>query len=154
MKYVGGLCSCLIARHIRILDNPAMFKSIENIYGSTTLANGIRAIDQLDSDNMFIKLALALLTFSTLNYTYYTNTPPDNLIHIQTVLYIQDIYTELIWQYLVYKYNHQQAVLCFSNLIRCIFLINNGIIEVHELQHYQDMMNSIIKQTEMTLTFK
>lgn len=148
MKYVSGLGSCIITRHIRVLDDPAMYKSIESMYGSTALANGIRAVDQLDSDTIFIKLALALLAFSTFNYTYYTNTPPNNLINVKAILYIQDTYTELIWRYLVYKYNHQRAVLCFSNLTRCIFLINNSLIEMHRVKQYQDIIDSIVKQTE------
>jgi hypothetical protein len=152
MKYIGSLCSCHIARHFRFLDDPAMFESVETLYGSTPLAIAIRALDQLDSDGIFIKLALALLTFSTFNYAYYTNTPPENLTNTQAVLHIQDTYIELMWRYLLYKYNHQRAVLYFSNFIRCIFLINNGIVEVYELQHYQNMMNSIVKQTERTLT--
>jgi hypothetical protein len=36
--------------------------------------------------------------------------------------------------------------------IRRLFLINNGLIEVHELQHYQDIIDLIVKQTEKTLT--
>ena len=152
MKYVGGLCSCHIARHLRFMDDPVMFESVETMYGSTSLAIGIRAVDQLDSDSIFIKLALALLTFSTFNYISYTNTPPENLMNTRAVLNIQDTYIELMWRYLIYKYDHQRAVICFSNFIRCIFLINSSIVELYDVQHYQNMMDSIVKQTEKTLT--
>jgi hypothetical protein len=152
MKYVSGLGTCFIMRHTRLLDDPALYKSMEVIYGSTTLANSTLAIDQLNFDGTFVKLVLALLTFSTYNYTYYKNMAPDNLIDIKAVLVIQDMYTELAWRYLLYKYDDERAVICFSNLMRCLFLVNNAIVEAVECKQYTDMIDSLIKQTEETFT--
>jgi hypothetical protein len=151
IKYVAGLGTCLISRYTRLLDNTALYKSSEAIYGSATLANTIRVIDQLDFDSTFIKLVLALLVFSTFHYIYYTNMAPDNLINIKAVLVIQDMYTELAWRYLLYKYDHERAVICFSNLLKCLFLLNDAIVEAVECKQYRDMIDSLVEQTEETL---
>ena len=62
------------------------------------------------------------------------------------------MYTELAWRYLLYKYNHDQAVRCFSNLVRCLFTVYDGIIEVCKVKRFTDMIDSVIEQTEQTLT--
>ncbi len=53
-----------------------------------------------------VKIILNIIGFSTINYTKYENTQPINLIDLKTIIDIQDTYTELAWQYLVYKYTH------------------------------------------------
>jgi len=113
MKYVAGIGSCLISRCTRLLDNVTFYKSAEAIFGSSALSNSIRTIDQLDSDGTLVKLMLALLAFSTFDYIYYTNIAPDNLLNMKEVLRIQNMYTELAWRYLLYKYDHKRAVMCF-----------------------------------------
>ncbi len=152
MKNVAALCTCFITHHTRVLDNPVFYKSAETIYGSGRLSNGNRAIDLLDCDGTFVKLVLTLVIFSTFDYIYYINMIPVNLMNMKTVIRIQDMYVELTWQYLLYKYDHERAVICFSNIIRCIFLINAGLIEMTEDKQYSDMIDTLIKETEETLT--
>jgi len=152
VKYVAAIGSCLIARYTRILDNPAFYESAETIYGSSTLANSNRALDLLDCDDLFVKLILALLTFSTFDQTYYTNNASDNLRDVKAILRIQYIYIDLAWRYLIYKCGHERAVIRFSNLIRCLFSLNNSLIEAVQHKQYMDMIDSLIKQTEEKLT--
>jgi len=152
MKYVSGLGTCFIMRHTGLLDDPGLYKSAEVIYGSTTLAISYRVIDQLDFDGTFFKLVLALLSFSTFDYIYYTNKAPVNLLNIKAILAIQDMYTKLIWRYLLYKYDHERAVICFLKFLRCLFLVNNAIIEAIECRQYRDMIDTLIKQTEETFS--
>ncbi len=152
MKYVSGLGTCFIMRHTRLLEDPGLYKSAEVIYGSNTLAISYRAIDQLDFDGTFFKLVLPLLSFSTFDYIYYTNKAPVNLLNIKAVLVIQDMYTKLIWRYLLYKYDHERAVIYFLKFLRCLFLVNNAIIEAIECRQYRDMIDTLIKQTEETFS--
>ncbi len=149
---VTGLGACFITRHTRLLDNPALYKSAEVLYGSGTLVAAQRAIDQLDFDSTFVKLVLALLSFSTFHYVYYTSNTPDNLENIQTVLRIHDMYTELAWRYLLYKFGNERAVICFSKLVRCLFLVHHAILEIDDCKQYTDMINFVAKGTEEILT--
>jgi len=41
-------------------------------------------------------------------------------------------------------------VMCFLNLIRCLFLVNTAIVDAVESKQYMDMIDSLVKQTEET----
>ncbi|CAF3806459.1 unnamed protein product [Rotaria sp. Silwood1] len=152
MKYVGGLSACFITRHTGLLDNLAFYKSIEIIYGSNTLNNSYRIINQLNFDSTFFQLILALLMFSTFDYTYYKNNASLNLLDMKSILRIQNIYAELAWRYLICKYNYGQAVINFSNLIRCLFSLNDTIVEAIELEQCKDMGDLVVEQNKKTIT--
>jgi hypothetical protein len=152
MKYVAGLGSCLVERYTRVLDNPGFYESAETIYGLSTLASNNRAIGLLDCDDTFVKLVLAILIFSTFDYTCYTNNVPDNLNNTKAVIRIHDMYVDLTWRYTIYKHGHERAVICFSNLIRCLFSFNNFLVEAVENKQYTDIIDSLIQRTEETLT--
>ena len=122
------------------------------IFGPASSAFARRVIDQFDPDDTFIKLILATLAFSTTNYTVYTKSSPVNLTNIKVILNVQDMYTELTWRYLLYKYGHQQAVTRFSNLIRCLFLVTDSIVEAYESKQFTKYMDSVIEQIEQKLS--
>ncbi len=83
LKYLGGLGTCFILRHVGLFDTAAFYQNAELIYGSTTLSAGKLASNQLDSDIVFIKMVLSILAVSTFDYTFYTNTAPINLFSLQ-----------------------------------------------------------------------
>ena len=152
VKYVAALGSCLIGRASHILDNPAFYESAENIYGSNVLSTSIRALDLIDTEGTYIKLVLALLTFSTYQPTNYTNNDSINLENVKTIFRIQDRYTDLAWRYVVYRCGHERATIAFSNLIKCIFSLNKAFAESIERKQYMDIVDSLIKQTEATFS--
>lgn len=139
MQYIGGLGICYTIRQTSLFNNISFCKSVEIIYGSNLITTSNRIINQLNFDSTFFKIILALLSFSTLNYTNYTDIVPVNLIDIKTILRIQNMYTELAWRYLVCKYNHKEAVVYFSDFIRCVCSFNDIFVEAYELQHCTDM---------------
>ncbi|CAF4344552.1 unnamed protein product [Rotaria sordida] len=100
-----------------------------------------------------MKLFLAILSFSTTRCTIYSNTPLENLSTIKKIFDIQNAYIELLWRYLLYKYNFERSVICFSNLIRCLFAINEALVEAHDFQWYTDTIDSLVQQTQQTLNF-
>ncbi|CAF4624053.1 unnamed protein product, partial [Rotaria sp. Silwood2] len=110
-----------------------------------------RVIHQLDPDNTFIKLVFAILTFSTINYTIYRKNVHTNFINITQTLLVQDMYTDVTWRYLLYKYGYHQAVIRFSNLLRCLFTVTAAVVEAHESEKFTEMIDSVIEQTEQTL---
>jgi hypothetical protein len=80
-----------------------------------------------------------------MNYTFYCNTPPINLLNVKQVLHIQNTYIELTWKYLLYKYNYKQTVLCFSNFIRCIFAVHDAVVKAQDLQWFIEGIDSLIQ---------
>ena len=57
-------------------------------------------------------------------------------------------------RYLLYKSNHEQAVKCFSDFIRCIFMGNESIVEAQNLQWFTDIIDSTTEKTEQILSLK
>ena len=86
-----------------------------------------------------------------LGYTVYNENVQTNLTNIKVILPVQDMYTELVWKYLLYKYDHHQAVIRFSNLIRYLLLVNGAIVEAHELEQFREMINCVVQKTEQKL---
>ncbi|CAF1603905.1 unnamed protein product [Rotaria magnacalcarata] len=152
LKYLGGIGACFILSHVKLFDNPAFYSASEAVYGSPAMEAGKATCNLIDSDVVFVKLGLSILAFSTFDYTFYTNTETSNLENITAVLRIQDMYIELAWRYLVYKYGHSRAVISFSNLIRCIFSGNKSTVEAIERKQYTDMVDAMIKQAKQTLS--
>ncbi len=151
MKQTAGLGVCFTLLNSRLFNDPLFYTNCEIIYGEASLLHAVRAISLLDYDIVFVKLILAILIFSTFDYTYYTTNNSTHLTDVKTVLRIQDRYVELTWRYLLYRYDHHRAVICFSNLTRSLFLLNYSIVAVVEVQQYNTMIDSLVKQTEEIL---
>ena len=133
------------------MQHPIFLQSLINLFGPAATQLGERISSQVDSDAIITKLTLAIVCFSTITFAIYSNEPPENLTNLKNILRIQETYTELLWRYLLYKYNHQHAVIRFINVIRCLFSIQDGIASVFEAQYFSDMIASLVGQTELAL---
>ncbi|CAF4260715.1 unnamed protein product [Rotaria sp. Silwood2] len=152
IKHIGSLSSNFIYYKIHLFSYPAYYDTVGMITNPTTITATKRVAHRLDFDVIVLKLLLAILCFSTFKYTVYSNTPPVNLSNIKQILHIQSTYTELIWRYLVYKFNFEGAVKCFSDLIRCLFAVHDTIVNIEEIEWFTDKVDSIVQKTEQTLT--
>ena len=85
---------------------------------------------------------------STTTFAFYSNTPPQNLSNVQQVLDIQGVYIDLLWRYLVYQYNDEEAVRCLSNLVRCLFAVNDYVVQAFDVQWYTDAVDGVVEQTK------
>ncbi|CAF0971698.1 unnamed protein product [Rotaria sp. Silwood1] len=147
VEYTATIGGMFLLRQARLLDNLSFVKSAEMIFPPSAIVLIKRVIDQFDSDVTFIKLILAILAFSTINYTVYRKNILINLTNVTAILPIQDLYTDLAWRYLLHKYDHHQAVIRFSNLLRCLFSVNEAIAEAHESQQFMDIIDFVLKET-------
>ncbi|CAF1283122.1 unnamed protein product [Adineta steineri] len=149
--HTASLSSNFIFHQIGLMDCPTYYNSLEIITHASLIPTAKRIANRLDFDIIVIKLMLAILSFSTISYTSYSNSPPVNLSNTKLILKIQDTYIDLTWRYLVYKYNYEQAIKCFSDLIRCLFAINQAMVEIEEIQWYTNMVDSFVQTTEQIL---
>ncbi len=150
-EYTSSIGGMFLMRQAHLFDHPSFYNSAEIIFRPSAVACTRRVIDQLDSDNTFIKLVFVILAFSTMNYTIYSKSATVDLINIKAILPIQDMYTELVWRYLLHKYDHYEAVMRFSNLIRCLLQVNNAIVEAHQSRQFNEIIECVIKKTEEKL---
>ncbi|CAF1276809.1 unnamed protein product [Adineta ricciae] len=154
VEYTTGVGVASMLCQVQLFANPSFFNSAELIFRPPAVASFVRLIDQLDPDVSVVKLMCAILSFMTSRYTTYSSTVAANLSDVTAVIRIQDMYGDLVWRYLLYKYNYRDAVLRFFNLIKCFFLMNDSIAEAYETRKYADMINSVIESTEHMSTFE
>ncbi|CAF5077024.1 unnamed protein product [Rotaria sp. Silwood1] len=153
VEYTSTIGSIFTLRQYKLFNYPSFYESAEIIFQPSATVFIKRVIDQLDPDNTFIKLILAIVAFSTINYIVYRKNIEIDLTNNKVMLPFQDMYTELAWRYLLYKYGHYEAVKRFSNLTRCLFAVTGAIVEAHESQKFTDIIDSIIEQTEQKLSY-
>ncbi len=148
IKYITIISSSFIIQQSHLFDYQGFNKAIENLFGTVI----ITANKLLCFDIPFLKLSLAIICFSSFDYTIYENIPSENLINMKKILEIQDMYIELAWRYLVYVYDDKQAIIYFSNLIQYLLMVTNNIILIQDKNPFLDMINLVIKQTEQSFT--
>jgi len=151
VEYRTSFGGMFMSRQHQLFNYPSFYNSLEIIFNQTAVAFSKRTINQLDPDDTFLKIIFAIMAFSTTNCTIYTKLDPINLTDIKKVLSIQNVYVELAWRYILYKYGHHQAVIRFSNLIRCLLFLNRSIAEAHESKQFAEMIDTVIEQTEQIL---
>ncbi|CAF4112107.1 unnamed protein product [Rotaria sordida] len=151
LPYIAGLSTNFIVRKIGLTNYPAYFDTVEIITHPSIISAARHLAYHLKFDIIIMKLFLVILSFSTFKHTVYSYIPSDNLSDIKQILHIQDTYIELAWKYLLYKYNHEQAVKCFSDLIRCTFVIHDAIVKAQDIQWFTNAIDSITQQIEQTL---
>ena len=151
MLPVASLSCCFLAQTSKLLSNSAFLQTIQLTYGSTSAHYGQLAAERLDRDVVFIKLIMALLIFSTFD----CSTDPARGQHIdfvgvQSIVRQQDRYIALTWRYLIHRYDDQQAVRCFSNLLRALFTMQSSLASV-EGEQYSQMIGHLVQQTQTSL---
>lgn len=154
VEYNTSLGGMFTARQYKFFDSIPFQKSFEMIFQPAAVALSKAIVNQLDMDDTFVKLILAIVAFSTINYTTYKENSPLNMICTKIILNIQDKYTDLTWRYLTYKYGHQQAVSRFSNILRCLFAVIQAIVVARESPTFVEILDSVIEKTEQTLVVR
>ncbi|CAF4974836.1 unnamed protein product, partial [Rotaria sp. Silwood1] len=128
--HIGNLSSNFILYKIGLLNQSVFYDAIESFIPPRVIP---------------------ILSFSTFNSTTYSNISPMNLSNHQQLLDIQNKYIELTWRYLLYKYNFQQAVILFSDLIRCFFVSFDVFIHGYETDWVIETYDSLVLKSEQNL---
>lgn len=152
LPHTGSLSSNYIASKIRLKDYPAYYEAVEMMAGAKAALLSKRLSTRLHFDLITMKLLLSILCFSTIRCTGYWKNSSANLSNIQEILRIQDAYIELTWRYLLYRYGHKQAVKCFLEFIRCVLIINEGIILSYDIHWFSKTIDSVTRKTEESLS--
>jgi hypothetical protein len=143
MKYVAIISSSFIAQQSHLFEYPTVYETIETIFQANLMPKDKHT--SFSFDIPFLKLALAIISFSTFDYTIY-----EHLIDIKTITKIQNSYIDLTWRYLIYQYNNQQAIVYFSHLIKYIFTVSNTLILMDNQNNFTDIIDSAIERTKQS----
>lgn len=94
-KHVTSISLNFIFYKIHLLNHLAYHKFLEETTHSNVLPTARCIANRINFDMIIMKLFLAILSFSTINSTVYSNIPKDNLSNIKQILDIQNIYVEI-----------------------------------------------------------
>ena len=148
LPHMASLTTNFIGYKIQLMSYDAYFDAVEIMTNPQITTIARRLSLRLDFDLVILKLLLAIFSFSTFRCIGHMNNSSKNLTNIQEILRIQDTYVEVTWRYLLYKYDHQQAVKCFSDFIRCVFIMNDGLAISQEIEWFSGRVDSLEKKTE------
>lgn len=151
ISHVAGLGVHIILRSSQLMQHPMFLTSLQTLFSPVSLTYALRVREQIDDDIVMMKLVLAILTFSTNNYTVYSNVALIHFRNIKEILRIQNSYIELLWRYLLHKYSYDECIKRFANLIRCLFSYQWALMEAIELERFNNMIDNVIEQTEQFL---
>jgi hypothetical protein len=142
-------------RESGVFHNKNTEKALLPLYGYDSVQRTKHICKLLDQDLTLVKLMLITLTFSSNCFmvTEEQNSTRDSLLYGTFRLFgSQNVYAELLWQYMIYRYDYWGAVRRFHTLIKiavdalslCSNIYDNN--KVH-----QNLANEITEQIELTL---
>ena len=67
------------------------------------------------------------------------------------MFHIQNIYAEVTWKYLLYKYGYNQSIQRFIKLIQCLLAAINIVFDGQNIAKHLSDMQLLVEQTELTL---
>ncbi|CAF0926150.1 unnamed protein product [Adineta ricciae] len=143
-----------IHSQIGLNDLPVFLEAVGLISHPSYIPTVQQVAHRIVPDSVIMKLLLAIISFSTVQYTVYRDEPPRNLSNIGRILKIQDEYVDLAWRYLVYTYKFEWTVKYFSDLLRFLFVIHDGVRKSEEVKWYTNTIDSLTQQTKDVLTVK
>ncbi|CAF1144577.1 unnamed protein product [Adineta ricciae] len=141
-----------INSQIGIMDLSIFYEAMGVISNPGSITIMKRIASHMISDHVMMKLCLAIMSFSTLRPTFSPTDSSKQFSSLNAILNIQDSYIELAWRYLIYTYKLEWTVRCFSDMIRFLFIINEGVVQSKEVEWYHDTLDSVTQQTKDCLT--
>jgi hypothetical protein len=117
---VASLYSVLLFRDSSIIENKICLESFTKIYGLEMMAQTKRITKQLDLDLTIITIMLIIFAFSSCYLVIYLdeNIYNDSLLFgTHRLLGSQNVFVELLWKYMIYRYGFYDTARRFARLI-------------------------------------
>jgi hypothetical protein len=137
--------SCTRLFHSRSFINISI-----NLYGENFISTIQRILKFIDPDIILDKLTISLFAFSN-NMSLFTSPITIKPFNTLAIFRIQNIYVELTWKYLVYKYGFIQSIQRFNNLIQCLLAATMTVSNAQTIDKHTYDLQSLIEQIELTL---
>lgn len=126
-----------------------------SLYDAETLARAGSIIKRLDYDSTLVKIFLLIISFSSNCFLVDKGENPqeDCLLRKTKVLFrYQNLYAELLWKYMMFRYGHLEAAARFSGLIKQILdLIPLAVDAYIKNSTHHVMVDEITERNERKL---
>ncbi|CAF5128158.1 unnamed protein product [Rotaria sp. Silwood1] len=158
-RNLHGIVALYSAHYFRttgIIDTPKCLQAFSIVYGSEMMRQAKHINQQLDPDSTVIKLMLIVLAFSSNCFVVVNKEKPllDSLLNGTFRLFgSQNVYIELLWKYLIYRYGYYESVIRFSRLIGLILnLVKYSVVLYTNNEFYYQLVNEILAQIKQSFT--
>ncbi|CAF0775915.1 unnamed protein product [Adineta ricciae] len=163
LSCVGAYNGIPIFRNAGVTLSSAFTCGFPSVYGSSLAEDSIRIAQRVEHDMTIIKLFIPVLLFSTTHDVNYSKsrskTDPSSIGNSNSVFFnsthlfcIQNMYVEILFKYLIYRFGYEMASLRFATLLKNFLDQSMCISRSGEVQEHKQLMQSLVKQTETTLT--
>jgi hypothetical protein len=152
---IGSFYSNLIYRETGLFDNEKLYQTYIAAYGLETMKQSSRLVHRSSLDSTLFKLILIILAFSPNCFIVdvHENIQNDSLIFGTFRLYgSQNVYIELLWKYMLYRYGFMEAVRHLNNLVKHILdmiELAGNVYKNHQLHH--DFVDEVVEKTKEQL---
>lgn len=152
MHGTTGVNFVLVSRDSGCIDSSTFLADISSIYGYETIPRMKYLQNQLDPDSTIVKLILIILAFSSncSAVTILENNQTDTfLLGTFRLFGSQNVYVELLWKYMIYRYGYDVAVIRFACLIQqVLFLIDHITKSCTKIRPIQIPLDSILNENK------
>ena len=132
------------------LTDEYFWKNFVQKYGEIGKNLTYNAIKFVDRDVILMKMGLCLMACSQHHSIFTLNMSYD---HLDTLMMfkIQNIYAELIWKYLLYKYGYEESIMKYFNLIQCLMSVIIAMSYAQNIQAHVNDIEIIAENIELSL---
>lgn len=152
---ITSLYSAVVFRDANIINKLSFIKSFASIYGLDIIIQLIHSSRQLDIDLTIIRLLLVILAFSSNCFIddFHEEIHKDSLLHgTHRLMGSQNVYTEILWKYLILKYGYYNSALRFARLMVLLLDLNRSWTSVYRNNTiYRNLVNDFHRQTQKSL---
>ncbi|CAF4309525.1 unnamed protein product, partial [Adineta steineri] len=158
----GGFGAILVLRETDLCQNLFYHNASMAVYGRELTHQAMKIVQHADIDGTLIKLMVPILALSTcsdiIDPNYHesvgsTLSPGGTRLFPNTLhlLILQNIYVEMMFKYMLYRYGFKEAVLRFASLIKTCLDQNLMVCDGEDLRQHDEMVHSITEQAERLL---
>ena len=154
---ISGLNYILIARDSSLIENLRYLRdSGDKLYRADVVAGMIGIKKRIDPDSTLIKIILVILAFSSncLVLNVPRSRKNDSFLFGTFRLFgSQNVFVEILWKYMVYRYGHEESVIRFARLVmEMLNVINQAAAAYSSTDAHRSIMEQAFEQNDQWLS--
>ena len=150
-----NFCGTFMLRDAGMFDNARNEGFLVPLYGEAIVRQAKNIVQRLDLDSSLVKLIHIVFAFSTNCFTvkYDPWMERDAFLHGSLrLLRSQNVYVEILWKYMVYRYGHEGSVHRFTALVKHMLDLINLSTEIYgDNPHHQILVDDLVEAAQITL---
>jgi hypothetical protein len=150
-----SLVSIIFMRCAAIFDTPNCIDMFTDVYGVEKVHHARRLNSELDGDLTVLKVLLFILAFSSNCFIV----DPQNAVKNDSFIFgtfrllgSQNVYVELLWKYMLYRYGLRASVVRFAKLIELFLAIIKHCGQIYtENDTHQHLVDAVVNEMKQSL---